>query len=62
MRVDISFVKPQPRELDGDVVGSGTRLTAEVEPGALRICLPPRPRAAEVSAAPAEQAPFTVGG
>ncbi|WP_330261125.1 diacylglycerol kinase family protein [Streptomyces sp. NBC_00539] len=62
VRVDISFVKPQPRELDGDVVGSGTRLTAEVEPGALRICLPPRPRAAEVSAAPAEQAPFTVGG
>ncbi|MEU7062497.1 diacylglycerol kinase family protein [Streptomyces sp. NPDC046161] len=62
VRVDIRFAKPQPRELDGDVVGSGTRLTAEVEPGALRICLPPRPPAAEVAAAPAEQAPSTVGG
>ncbi|RSS45080.1 phosphatase PAP2 family protein [Streptomyces sp. WAC07061] len=40
--VDIRFARPQPRELDGDVIGSGTRLTAEVEPGALRIWLPPR--------------------
>lgn len=61
-RVEIRFAKPQPRELDGDVVGSGTRITAEVEPGALRICLPPRPRAVEAPQAPAEQAPFTVGG
>ncbi|GHB55699.1 hypothetical protein GCM10010347_27080 [Streptomyces cirratus] len=62
VHVDISFAKPQPRELDGDVVGAGTRLTAEVEPGALRICLPPRPRAVEAPTAPVEHAPFTVGG
>ncbi|MDK9500155.1 diacylglycerol kinase family protein [Streptomyces katrae] len=42
VRVDIRFARPQARELDGDVIGSGTRLTAEVEPGALRIWLPPR--------------------
>ncbi|MFB9593556.1 diacylglycerol kinase family protein [Streptomyces racemochromogenes] len=40
--VDIRFARPQPRELDGDVIGSGAQLTAEVEPGALRIWLPPR--------------------
>ncbi|MEU9803553.1 diacylglycerol kinase family protein [Streptomyces sp. NPDC051000] len=46
-RIDIRFTRPQPRELDGDAVASGTRLTAEVEPGALRLCLPtPQPRAA----------------
>ncbi|MFI9122151.1 phosphatase PAP2 family protein [Streptomyces bikiniensis] len=39
-RVDLSFARPQPRELDGDVLPAGTRLTAEVEPGALRVCLP----------------------
>ncbi|MEW2417007.1 diacylglycerol kinase family protein [Streptomyces sp. NPDC046866] len=42
VRVDIRFARPQPRELDGDVIGAGTRLSAEVEPGALRIWLPPR--------------------
>lgn len=39
-RVDLRFARPQPRELDGDVLPAGTRLTAEVEPGALRVCLP----------------------
>ncbi|WP_435188658.1 phosphatase PAP2 family protein [Streptomyces sp. bgisy126] len=39
-RVDLRFARPQPRELDGDVLPSGTRLTAEVEPGALRVYLP----------------------
>lgn len=42
VHVDIRFARPQPRELDGDVIGAGTRLSAEVEPGALRIWLPPR--------------------
>ncbi|MFD9339632.1 diacylglycerol kinase family protein [Streptomyces sp. NPDC060028] len=51
VRVDIHFARPQPRELDGDVVGAGTRLSAEVEPGALRICLPPRAPADEASTA-----------
>ncbi|MGI5447232.1 diacylglycerol kinase family protein [Streptomyces sp. CA-243310] len=46
-RIDIRFGRPQPRELDGDAVASGSDLTAEVEPGALRLCLPtPRPRVA----------------
>ncbi|MFJ4776671.1 diacylglycerol kinase family protein [Streptomyces sp. NPDC088762] len=54
VRVDIRFARPQPRELDGDVIGAGTRLSAEVEPGALRIWLPPR--------APDEQAPTAAGG
>ncbi|WP_078968629.1 MULTISPECIES: diacylglycerol kinase family protein [unclassified Streptomyces] len=39
-RVDLRFARPQPRELDGDVLAAGTRLTAEVEPGALRVRLP----------------------
>ncbi|MFI8500508.1 diacylglycerol kinase family protein [Streptomyces sp. NPDC085524] len=41
-RVDIRFARPQPRELDGDVIGSGTRLSAQVEPGVLCVWLPPR--------------------
>ncbi|MER6443684.1 diacylglycerol kinase family protein [Streptomyces venezuelae] len=39
-RIDLRFDRPQPRELDGDAFAAGTRLTAEVEPGALRVCLP----------------------
>jgi diacylglycerol kinase family enzyme len=39
-RIDIRFAGPQPRELDGDSVGDGLRLTVEVEPGALRMQLP----------------------
>ncbi|MEU6890209.1 diacylglycerol kinase family protein [Streptomyces sp. NPDC046557] len=62
VRVDIRFARPQPRELDGDVVGAGTRLTAEVEPGALRIWLPPRPRPVEAPTATAEPASSTIGG
>jgi diacylglycerol kinase family enzyme len=27
-------------QLDGDVVGAGTRFTAEVRPGALTVCVP----------------------
>ncbi|MER7821550.1 diacylglycerol kinase family protein [Streptomyces sp. NPDC096097] len=39
-RIDLRFARPQPRELDGDAFAAGTRLTAEVEPGALRVWLP----------------------
>ncbi|MER5966402.1 diacylglycerol kinase family protein [Streptomyces sp. NPDC002057] len=39
-RVDLHFTRPQPREVDGDVFPAGTRLTAEIEPGALRVRLP----------------------
>ncbi|MFJ8160030.1 diacylglycerol kinase family protein [Streptomyces sp. NPDC096136] len=41
-RIDIRFARPQPCEVDGDVIGTGTRLSVEVEPGALLIRLPPR--------------------
>ncbi|MCX4539310.1 diacylglycerol kinase family protein [Streptomyces sp. NBC_01565] len=39
-RVDIRCARPQPRELDGDPVADGTRLTAWIEPGALHVHLP----------------------
>ncbi|MFF3429303.1 diacylglycerol kinase family protein [Streptomyces sp. NPDC002602] len=59
-RIDIRFSKPQPRELDGDTVASGAHLTAEVEPGALRLCLPtPRPR---VAASVSEGSAVTTAG
>ncbi|MFD3547214.1 diacylglycerol kinase family protein [Streptomyces sp. NPDC058655] len=61
-RIDIRCALPQPREIDGDVVADGTRLTAEVEPGALRMYLPraagspdgPAARAGAAAAAAAE--------
>ncbi|MEU3725350.1 diacylglycerol kinase family protein [Streptomyces sp. NPDC031705] len=63
VRVDIRFARPQPRELDGDVIGPGTRLSAEVEPGALRIWLPPRaPHEPGRTAAAAGRTAHTVGG
>lgn len=44
-RIDLEFTRFQPRELDGDVFPPGSRMTAEVEPGALRVYLPARPSA-----------------
>lgn len=44
-RVDVRCAVPQPREIDGDVVADGTRLTVAVEPGALRMYLPRPPSA-----------------
>ncbi|MFC9284166.1 diacylglycerol kinase family protein [Streptomyces collinus] len=41
-RAEITFDAPQPRELDGDPVTAGRRLTAEVRPGALTMLLPTR--------------------
>jgi diacylglycerol kinase family enzyme len=32
-------------QLDGDVVGESTTLDAEIQPGALAICVRPRPLA-----------------
>ncbi|MDX2561366.1 diacylglycerol kinase family protein [Streptomyces sp. TX20-6-3] len=42
-RVDIRFARAQPREIDGDVLTDGRRLTVETEPGALRVRLPRAP-------------------
>ncbi|MEU1621079.1 diacylglycerol kinase family protein [Streptomyces sp. NPDC005722] len=39
-RIDLGFATPQARELDGDVVPDGTRLTVEVQPAALAVRLP----------------------
>ena len=38
-RVEIALKKPETYQLDGDVEGEFTRLTAEVVPGALRVVL-----------------------
>ncbi|MCX4405613.1 MULTISPECIES: diacylglycerol kinase family protein [unclassified Streptomyces] len=41
-RAELTFSAPQSRELDGDPVSHGRRLTAEVRPGALTVLLPTR--------------------
>ncbi|WRZ88608.1 diacylglycerol kinase family protein [Streptomyces sp. NBC_01007] len=41
-RAELTFDTAQSRELDGDPVGPGRRLTAEVRPGALTVLLPSR--------------------
>ena len=38
-RVEVVLKKPETYQLDGDVEGEFTRLTAEVVPGALRVVL-----------------------
>ncbi|MFC9341588.1 diacylglycerol kinase family protein [Streptomyces sp. NPDC057020] len=53
--IDIRFAGAQPRELDGDAVADGRRLTVETEPGALLVRLPRAPRPAPVR--PATPAP-----
>ncbi|MCD9901084.1 phosphatase PAP2 family protein [Streptomyces sp. MT29] len=39
-RAELTFTRPQPREVDGDPVAPGRRITAEVRPGALTVLLP----------------------
>lgn len=39
-RAELRFAPQQPREIDGDPVGPGRWLVAEVEPGALTVLLP----------------------
>ncbi|MEU2078119.1 diacylglycerol kinase family protein [Streptomyces sp. NPDC013489] len=46
--IDIRFAGAQPRELDGDAVTEGRRLTVETEPGALLVRLPHAPGPAPV--------------
>ncbi|WP_328935802.1 MULTISPECIES: diacylglycerol kinase family protein [unclassified Streptomyces] len=41
-RAELTFAAPQSRELDGDPVTQGRRLTAEVDAGALTVLLPTR--------------------
>ncbi|MGW7230958.1 diacylglycerol kinase family protein [Streptomyces cyaneofuscatus] len=37
---ELTFTRPQPREVDGDPVAPGRRIVAEVRPGALTVMLP----------------------
>ncbi|MFJ3965688.1 diacylglycerol kinase family protein [Streptomyces sp. NPDC090036] len=60
-RIELRFARPQPRELDGDAFAAGTRLTAHVEPGALRVCLPGRAPVGPAGATGAAGAPEQTG-
>jgi YegS/Rv2252/BmrU family lipid kinase len=40
-RVEITSDRPQPRELDGDVIEPAKKLSAVIRPGALTVCVPP---------------------
>ncbi|GAA3897965.1 hypothetical protein GCM10022244_05370 [Streptomyces gulbargensis] len=50
-RIDIRFAQPRARELDGETLPDGARLTAAVEPAALRLRLPRHPAAPRPSPA-----------
>lgn len=39
-RVEIRSARPQPRQLDGDLIEPGKAFTAEVRPSALLLCVP----------------------
>jgi len=39
-RVSITLDSPDDYQLDGDVAGTCTSLQAEVQPGALTVCVP----------------------
>lgn len=38
--VEVTTARPEPRELDGDPIGPGTRMAVEVRPGALVVRVP----------------------
>lgn len=63
-KVEVETARPEPRELDGDPIGPGTRLTVHVRPGVLTVRVPdgvvalrPESRAEPFPAAPPEFAP-----
>jgi diacylglycerol kinase family enzyme len=39
-RVEVTSDRPQPRQLDGDLIEAGPHLLAEMMPGALWLCVP----------------------
>ncbi|MEV6582742.1 diacylglycerol kinase family protein [Streptomyces sp. NPDC051582] len=63
-RIELRFARAQPRELDGDAFPAGRTVTAEVEPGALRVCLPApvRDGTPEVPAADGTERPAVTDG
>ncbi|HTJ35567.1 MAG TPA: diacylglycerol kinase family protein [Dactylosporangium sp.] len=40
VKVEVISDRPQPRQLDGDLIDTGTTLLVEVTPGALWLCVP----------------------
>jgi diacylglycerol kinase family enzyme len=54
-RVEVASNRPQPRELDGDVIEPGRSLRVEVRPRAIWLCVP-RPQSADDIAYDAEAA------
>ncbi|MFD8884327.1 diacylglycerol kinase family protein [Streptomyces erythrochromogenes] len=52
-RIEVRFARAQDREVDGDTMSRGARLTVDTEPGALRIRLPRAPGAASAATAAA---------
>ena len=52
--VDVRLLRPQPRQVDGDLVADGDRLVATVEPGALVVRVPRDAEHALESTRPAE--------
>ncbi|MEU4127103.1 diacylglycerol kinase family protein [Streptomyces virginiae] len=42
-RIEVRFARAEGREVDGDTMSEGTRLTVDTEPGALRMRLPRAP-------------------
>jgi diacylglycerol kinase (ATP) len=43
-RVEVRLRRPDPYQLDGDVIGDCRSLRAEVNPGALTVCVPRAPQ------------------
>ncbi|MFG2714190.1 diacylglycerol kinase family protein [Streptomyces goshikiensis] len=60
-RIEVRFARAQAREVDGDSMSEGARLTADTEPGALRMRLPRAPGAAALPHVPdrTSRAPYT---
>ncbi|MEW2584847.1 diacylglycerol kinase family protein [Streptomyces virginiae] len=52
-RIEVRFARAQIREVDGDTLSEGTRLTVDTEPGALRMRLPRAPGGTSTTAPPA---------
>jgi diacylglycerol kinase family enzyme len=48
-KVEVISNRPQPRQLDGDLIDTGDRLLAEVIPGALWLCVPQPAGAADLA-------------
>ncbi len=48
-RVEIRSNRPQPRQLDGDLIDSGKSMTITVRPKALLLCVPQPERSPDLT-------------